>query len=162
MLGVLLANACLPAALAAQDWFRQTYEVSARLEADAETLAFPARRSQVLVLPDAVAEPQVCVDTSASAAGDWRTRVRALVTRVDDTGKELLIEDLVFEWRESDPPLLAPRCLPTTPLLAGDAVEFRFRFFEAPPLRLQRDGRRIRTLPALTVIGWVQTDPQAG
>ncbi len=161
MLGGLL-SACLPAALAAQEWFRQTYEVSAELEADAETLAFPAGRNQVLVLPDGVADPQVCVATSASATGDWRTRVRALVTRLDDTGKELLIEDLVFEWRESDPPLFAARCLPTAPLRAGDAVEFRFRFFETPPLRLLRDGRRIRPLPLLRVTGWVQTDPQAG
>lgn len=158
----LLACAFSPAALEAQGWLAQTHEVSARLEADAETLAFPARRNQVLVLPEGVDNAQVCVDTIASAAGDWRTRVRVLVSRVEDDGSQSTIEDLVFEWRESDPPLNASRCQAVAPLLPGDAVEFRFRFFETPPLRLLRRDRRIATLPVLTVTGWVQTDPQAG
>lgn len=162
MLGALLLSAWTPPALEAQDEFRQTYEVSVRREADAETQAFPARLSAALVLPDGISAPRVCVITRASAEGDWRTRVRALVTRVDDAGKELLIDDLVFEWRESDLPFRTHRCLSTASLLAGDVVEFRFRFFETPPLRLLRDGRRIATLPVVEVVGTVETDPQAG
>ena len=65
LLAGLLAWVCAPQALEAQDWFTQTYEVSARLEADAETLAFPARRNQVLVLPEDVADAEVCVSASA-------------------------------------------------------------------------------------------------
>jgi len=163
LLSVLLPVACLPTRVAAREWRTQTYVVSARLEADAETLAFPGRRNQTLVLPGDVPVGEVCVSTSASAEADrGRTRVRVVISRVGDTGEDPTIQHLEFEWRESDPPLNASRCLPAVPLLAGDAVEFRFRFFDMPPLRLLRRGRRISTLPVLTVTGWVRHDPFTG
>ncbi len=163
LLSVLLPVAGFSVPAAAQDWRTQTYEVSARVEAEAETLTFPRRRNQVLVLPAAVSHGEVCVRTSASTVSDrGRTRVQAVISRAGDGGEELTIQNLEFEWRESDPPLNRSRCLGAVPLLAGDAVEFRFRFYDMSPLRLLRRGRRISTLPVLTVTGWVRHDPFTG
>ena len=76
-----------------------------------------------------------------------------VIRRVGDDGEDRTIQRLEFEWRQTDPPLLRSRCQPVAPLLAGDSVEFRFRFFDMAALELGRRGRRIATLPMLTVTG---------
>ncbi len=160
---VFAVVALLPAPLAAQGWLTQTYTVSARLEADAETAAHPDRRSVLLVVPAAVPEAEVCVDSGSSAAQiSGRTRVRVVVSRAGEGGEDNVIRTAGFEWNVTDPPIHRSRCEAVGALLAGDAVEFRFRFFDMPPLRLLRRGRRISTMPVLTVTGWVRHDPFTG
>ena len=163
LFGALLLAATLPPPLAAQGWLTQTYAATARLEADAETLAHPGRSWVGLILPADVADAEVCVDTSASRVrAGGRTQVRVLIGRAGANGEEVTIRDLEFSWRESDPPLDHSRCLEAGSLLTGDHVEFRFRFFDMSPLEIQRRGKRISTLPVLKVTGWVRHDPFTG
>ena len=153
----------LPAPVTAQGWLTQTYEVSARLEADAETAAHPERHSLLLVVPADVADAEVCVESGSTAAQTrGRNRVRTIVSRAAAGGEDSVIRTVVFEWNVADPPLHRSRCEAVGSLEAGDAVEFRFRFFDMPPLRLVRHGKRIATLPALTVTGTVRHNPFSG
>ena len=163
LLSAPFAVAILSTSLSAQGWNSQSYTVSAQLEADAETLRFPSRRTQALVLPEAVPAGEVCVDgPSATGSGRGRTQVRVVVSRLDEAGEDRTIQRLEFGWRRSDPPpRFCCRCQPLVPLLAGDTVEFRFRFFDMPPLRLHRQGRRVLSLPRLRVKGWVEQRPSA-
>lgn len=163
LMGALLGVAALPTRLVAQEWLTQTYAVSARLEADLKTLEHPGRSSLTLVVPADLPDAEVCVDASGSRSQErGRTRVRVFGRRAEGGSGQIPLPTLEFEWRESDPPLPQSRCQAIGDLLAGDLLEYRFRFFDMPPLRLLRRGRRITTLPVLTVTGWVRHDPFTG
>ena len=152
LLGGFLAVLLSGPPLAAQGWVAQSYLVSAEIETDAETLAHPSARVLRLVLPADLPLAQVCVDSSASSVG--RTRVRVFLHRAegeqDGDG-----EPIEFEWRRRSGNL-TDRCSPVGALAAGDLVEYRFAFFDMPPLRVWRRGQRIERLPSLTVAGWVE------
>ena len=155
--------ALLPAPLSAQGWLTQTYTVSARVEADAEAVAHPDRHKLLLVVPADVPDAEVCVEAGSTAAQTrGRNRVRVIVSRATEGGEDDVVGTAEFEWSVTDPPIHRSRCETVGALEAGDAVEFRFRFFDMPPLRLLRRGKRIAVLPLLEVTGTVRHDPFTG
>lgn len=168
----LRALAALPSALsilalgpapagAAEGWHVQRYAATSQLEVDAESLAHPASRALTLVVPAAVPAGEACVEVGSSAQpAAGRNQVTVVVRRAGRAQQGVEVARLPFAWRDDDPPLVGERCQPVPPLVAGDLVEFRFRFFDKQPLRLWRRGQRIEILPHLTVTGWVQHEPR--
>lgn len=154
---VLLIPMLLPAAAGAEEgWASQRYAVRSELEADGESLAHPSARNLALVVPADLPGPEVCVGNSTRTEGGLN-EVTVIVSRLGPDGESFELERLFFSWRDGEQPPIGERCQEVVSLVAGDLIEFRFRFSEKEPLRLYRRGRVLELLPRLNVTGWVQT-----